>query len=304
MMPEQEIIMALCALNRAERIQIYVAGDESYCRIPTFDRYQKVHKPSSFRNPEEIEGGVLPSWLAPVPENPAPLHALNPLIPESLKPSIPRFRAAEVDANASMIATSSEQVRIIDIRGPPSVDNAITSTEETPKENTVIHSAMQPACGDTKPAQKDQLAVAASAVSDQRSQRKHPAPREDAFVLPERVPSKPWAEFLAMRVRIKKPLTEEGKGRAVLKLDALAAAGHDRQLVIEQSVDNQWAGLFPLKADAYIAPSRTEKSKPLCVHCGGNGDLMSYDRKPIHARCLDAWQLGQQGAMDSARRAS
>jgi hypothetical protein len=113
-----------------------------------------------------------------------------------------------------------------------------------------------------------------------------------------------FRDWVAMRVRIKKPLTVEGLARQIATLERLCTAGFPRKAVCDQSTDNCWQGLFPLKADAYIAPSRTERPKPACVHCGGNGDLTQYDRKPIHARCVDPWVLAEQARFDSARRAS
>lgn len=54
-------------------------------------------------------------------------------------------------------------------------------------------------------------------------------------------------DFVSMRVKIKKPLTANALKRAMIKLENLS--GGDAELMIKilnQSVDNCWAGLFPL----------------------------------------------------------
>ncbi len=64
-------------------------------------------------------------------------------------------------------------------------------------------------------------------------------------VLPDWLPLKPWNDFLAMRQKIKKPVTEQGIPLAIKKLGELMAAGHDPQAVLENSTMNSYLGLFP-----------------------------------------------------------
>lgn len=59
--------------------------------------------------------------------------------------------------------------------------------------------------------------------------------------------SEAFNDFVSMRVKIKKPLTANALKRAMIKLENLS--GGDTELMIKilnQSVDNCWAGLFPL----------------------------------------------------------
>ncbi|MCA2438586.1 MULTISPECIES: hypothetical protein [Vibrio] len=58
-----------------------------------------------------------------------------------------------------------------------------------------------------------------------------------------------WAEYLAFRKRIKKPFkTERGERTKMLDLLKLSqnVVSMQRQ-IIEQSIDNEWQGLFSLK---------------------------------------------------------
>lgn len=54
-------------------------------------------------------------------------------------------------------------------------------------------------------------------------------------------------EFVAMRKRMKKPLTPSIAMRLTKKLDSFPEG--DRKEIVFQSVDNGWQGLFPLKHD-------------------------------------------------------
>lgn len=57
-----------------------------------------------------------------------------------------------------------------------------------------------------------------------------------------------FAEYVAMRKKIKKPLTTYAERLAVKKLIDLAGKDEQKQIaVLEQSIANSWQGLFPLK---------------------------------------------------------
>lgn len=61
-----------------------------------------------------------------------------------------------------------------------------------------------------------------------------------------------FSDFVSMRVKIKKPLTANALKRAMIELENLS--GGDAELMIKilnQSVDNCWAGLFPLHDASY-----------------------------------------------------
>lgn len=67
------------------------------------------------------------------------------------------------------------------------------------------------------------------------------------FALPAHIPAQPWADFVAMRQRIRKPMTDRAKELAVLELDKLAAAGWPPGDVLNNSTMNSYQGLVPPK---------------------------------------------------------
>lgn len=64
------------------------------------------------------------------------------------------------------------------------------------------------------------------------------------WVLPDDIPVQPWNDYVDMRVRIGKRMTERAKQLAVDKLRELALAGHAPEAVLNNSVMNSWQGLF------------------------------------------------------------
>lgn len=69
------------------------------------------------------------------------------------------------------------------------------------------------------------------------------------FVLPDWVPQKPWDEFVAMRRRIRAPLTDHAKDLIVKELAALRTKGDDPGAVLDQSTRKGWRDVFKLKTE-------------------------------------------------------
>lgn len=67
------------------------------------------------------------------------------------------------------------------------------------------------------------------------------------FSLPDDIPADLFAEFEAMRNRIRKPLTDHGRRLAVDRLHELAADGWPPGQVLNHSILNNYQGLFPPK---------------------------------------------------------
>jgi hypothetical protein len=76
---------------------------------------------------------------------------------------------------------------------------------------------------------------------EEKQKQVAPAP----FELPEWMPAELWNDYEEMRKRIKKPLTPGGKKLAVQKLEQFRRDGHSPKIVLENSIMNSWAGLFP-----------------------------------------------------------
>lgn len=70
-----------------------------------------------------------------------------------------------------------------------------------------------------------------------------------AFQLPGWINAQAWASFVEMRVKIKKPMTDNAMGLAVKALEKLEVQGHRAEDVLNQSTFNSWQGLFAIKQD-------------------------------------------------------
>lgn len=65
--------------------------------------------------------------------------------------------------------------------------------------------------------------------------------------LPDWLPLDAWTEFLAMRVKIKKPATEYAQKQLLKQLSAFYAADFDPRVILNNSIMNCWLGLFAPK---------------------------------------------------------
>lgn len=84
-------------------------------------------------------------------------------------------------------------------------------------------------------------------TSNQRPDKNKDAP--SALELPDWIPEDAWTAFVAMRKKIKAPLTDDAMRLAVNELQKLMGDGHRPRAVLEQSTMNSWRGLFPIKAN-------------------------------------------------------
>lgn len=69
-----------------------------------------------------------------------------------------------------------------------------------------------------------------------------------AVELPTWIAADTWLDFEQMRKAIRKPMTPAASRLTIQKLDELRQQGEDPQRVLEQSIQNSWVGVFPLKA--------------------------------------------------------
>ncbi|WP_019104028.1 helix-turn-helix domain-containing protein [Chromobacterium haemolyticum] len=88
---------------------------------------------------------------------------------------------------------------------------------------------------------------------------------------PSWLPVDAWTAFVAMRKKLRKPMTDHAARLAVDKLVSLRAEGHDPRAVLEQSVFNSWQGLFPVKGDHSEPAHRRPNALP--KHYGKSGKL-------------------------------
>lgn len=99
--------------------------------------------------------------------------------------------------------------------------------------------------------QQDALAVAEAEAEETEiscSRKKKNKPLEE-YVLPEWVPCEEWADFVAMRSQIRKPVDASAAKYCVRKLEKLRESGSDPAEVLAQSVASKWQGLFAVEGE-------------------------------------------------------
>lgn len=68
-----------------------------------------------------------------------------------------------------------------------------------------------------------------------------------ALDLPDWIPEDAWLAFVAMRKKIRAPLTDDAVKLAISTLEKLMQDGHRPRAVLDQSTLNSWRGLFEVK---------------------------------------------------------
>ena len=93
---------------------------------------------------------------------------------------------------------------------------------------------------------------------------------------PEWIPIRTWVDFVDMRRKIRRPMTEHAVDLAFRKLAALKAAGSDPAAVLEQSILNSWPGLYPIKENDHGSSNGNRKASGAVAPAVGKYD----HRKP------------------------
>jgi len=70
-----------------------------------------------------------------------------------------------------------------------------------------------------------------------------------------------FEEFIKMRIKIRKPLTEKAKELILNKLCKLTDSESDKILILEQSIENSWQGVFELKNKKVIDGAERYKAE-------------------------------------------
>lgn len=86
-----------------------------------------------------------------------------------------------------------------------------------------------------------------------RSQNKRENKSLSSAGEPEWLPREAWNGFKAMRVKIKKPLTDRAMTMAIGTLSDLRDAGHDPAAVLDQSTMHCWQDLYEIKSNRAVA---------------------------------------------------
>lgn len=89
------------------------------------------------------------------------------------------------------------------------------------------------------------LAMSTKAVSSKQYAEESREGR--AFALPDWIPVDNWNAWLEVRKKMKAPNTVRALELSVKKLESLKAEGQDPALVLDQSIERGWRGLFGVK---------------------------------------------------------
>lgn len=101
--------------------------------------------------------------------------------------------------------------------------------------------------------------------------RKNTKKEKIEFTLPSDIPQQDWFDYVEMRAKIKKPMTDTAKKMAVDKLYALRDKGYDIAAVLQQSTFNDWQGLFEVRGVTPVSPSTRKEIKPIDLGLEGEG---------------------------------
>lgn len=139
----------------------------------------------------------------------------------------------------------------------PAVDAGSITTAITAEDTVDITAAHATAEATVKPQQPNfQTAVQPKSCLKSRSRSKTTPPIVPPLI-PDWIPRTAWNAYLAMRQRIRKPMTDHAIELAIGKLADLRNAGFEPQAVLDQSTFHSWQGLFPLRGD--FATNRREQ---------------------------------------------
>jgi hypothetical protein len=86
--------------------------------------------------------------------------------------------------------------------------------------------------------------VEAQSSQESTEQIRAHALKTTTFVLPDWVPEDSWLEYLKMRQKIRKPLTDYGQLLVIRELEKLRRQGEDPRAMLEQSILRSWQGIF------------------------------------------------------------
>jgi hypothetical protein len=87
-------------------------------------------------------------------------------------------------------------------------------------------------------------------IGNIEKKKKPPKGGKEKEKLPEFVPADLWKDFIQMRNKIKKPMTDRAKVLALKQLEKLHEEGHDITVVMEQSIFKCWQSFYAPKDDA------------------------------------------------------
>lgn len=125
-------------------------------------------------------------------------------------------------------------------------ENVRTETERSDKSAGQIGRKCPERSGENVRSYKEDSAVDTAEDKDTKQARLLPRP----VLLPTWIPVQPWKDFLEMRSKLRKPVTTQRAVELLIaRLGKLRELGDDPRSVLEQSIENSWQGIFPLRRE-------------------------------------------------------
>ena len=93
----------------------------------------------------------------------------------------------------------------------------------------------------------------------------HQLTTNDIIGIPDWLPMDAWNGWVEMRKKRKRPLTDRATTRAINKLDAIRAKGHDIEDLLDRSTINGWLDIYEPKGNTSAGNSQnaTEPTNPM-----------------------------------------
>jgi hypothetical protein len=105
---------------------------------------------------------------------------------------------------------------------------------------------------------------------------------------PEWLDKELWDDYIAYRKELKKPLTAVGEKRAIMKLQRFYEQGQNVNEILEQSITNNWLGLFAVKqkVDTKDENNVLRTGKKMGVEPKPGESSFDYARRVLEAKRL------------------
>ena len=93
------------------------------------------------------------------------------------------------------------------------------------------------------------------AIPEREREGERETEKKVSIEIPDWIPLNDWNDFVAMRKQIKKPMTDRAKVIVLAKLQEMQNRGVDISVVLQNSIANNWQGVFEPKIQTIVKPS-------------------------------------------------
>lgn len=184
----------------------------------------------------------------------------------------PTYKYPRPDGSVPEGAAKRRQTRIRS-------SNSSNAQRTEPEQSANTHRTL----AECSPPESSRVESSRKESSGGEGSREKKAPTADAASLPEWIPEDAWKAFVAMRKKIKAPLTDDAVLLAVRELEKLMNDGHRPRAVLEQSTMNSWRGLFPIKSNAVRQGGERESREAFNERENARAKAMLFGPEVDHA---------------------